>query len=66
MWCMLDRSSPDDKRGVWTFLNTLRAVDKWISALVMPLPGLVLAGCHTPDRAYARQAMNVVCVGHRT
>lgn len=32
------------KRGGSSILNSFRAVDKWISALVIPLPGLALAG----------------------
>ena len=32
------------ERGGWAVLNRLRAVDKWISALVMPPPSLALAG----------------------
>ena len=53
-------------RGGSISLNSLQAVDKWLSALVMPLPGLAWAGCHRLDRAFARQAMNVVGAGCRT
>ena len=31
-------------RGGWTVLNRSRAVDKWLSALVMPPPNMALAG----------------------
>ena len=52
-------------RGGSVSLNSLQAVDKWLSALVMPLPGLALAGCHRLDRAFARQGLNAVSVDYR-
>ena len=58
--------SAEPSRGGSVSLNSLQAIDKWISALVMPLPGLAWAGCHRLDRAFARQAMNVVGAGCRT
>lgn len=33
----------DDRRAGSVYLNSLRAVSKWISALVMPQPGLAAA-----------------------
>ena len=40
----LDRHMLQEVRGGSVSLNSLRAVDKWLSALVMPLPGLAWAG----------------------
>ena len=62
----IDEPGSKEGRGGSVSLNSLQAIDKWISALVMPLPGLAWAGCHRLDRAFARQAMNVVGAGCRT
>ena len=59
------RYSMGTGRGGSVSLNSLQAVDKWLSALVMPLPGLALAGCHRLDRAFARQGLNAVSVDYR-
>ena len=53
------------ERGGWAVLNRLRAVDKWIFALVMPPPSLALAGIGLIGRLPAKRGMRAAPGGER-